>query len=111
MIVDNIELVALFVVLFLGIPIASISYKNGLFKSFRFIKLVNTINKSLKHQGIIGLLLILLSWIWSWIDLKYDGLIVGTTYTYLVIGFFIYLPALLLLNFIKFILIKNLKEK
>jgi len=101
MIVENIGIVTFLVVLFFGIPILWNSKKNGLFKNFDFGKLVKTINKSLIIQGIIGLILIILSWVWNSSEFKFDSLIVGVTYTYLIIGIFMYIPALGILNLIK----------
>ncbi|WP_298507096.1 hypothetical protein [uncultured Maribacter sp.] len=110
MIVPDIEIVAILVILLLGLPILWNGYKNGLAKSFSFTKLIQTINKSLKIQGVIGLLLIVLAWTWNWLDFKFDTLLVGTTYTFLVIGFFMYLPVLVLLNYIKYLIKRKLKN-
>ena len=104
MIVSDIGTVTLLVILLFGIPILWNARKNGLSKSFSFIKLIKTINKSLKIQGVIGLILIPLTWIWNSADFIFDSLLIGTTYTYLVIGFFMYLPALAFLNFIKLLI-------
>ena len=43
-------------------------------------------------------------------DFIFDSVLTGTTYTYLVVGFFMYLPALAFLNFIK-LLIEGKLEK
>jgi len=104
MIVSDIGTVTLLVILLFGIPILWNARKNGLSKSFSFIKLIKTINKSLKIQGVIGLILIPLTWILNSADFIFDSLLIGTTYTYLVIGFFMYLPALAFLNFIKLLI-------
>jgi hypothetical protein len=110
MIVSDIETVTILVILLFGIPILWNARKNGLLKSFSFIKLIKTINKSLKIQGIIGLILIPLTWTWNSADFIFDSVLTGTTYTYLVVGFFMYLPALAFLNFIK-LLIEGKLEK
>ncbi|MCR9263104.1 MAG: hypothetical protein NXH86_03045 [Flavobacteriaceae bacterium] len=111
MIVPNIEIVTFLVIIFFGLPIIWSARKNELFKSFNFVGLVKAINKSLMVQGIIGLFLILMTWIWNSADFKYDSLIVGTTYTYVVIGLFMYLPALGILNLIKLIIENKLKNE
>ena len=110
MIVDNIGIVSLIVVLLFGVPIIWNSQKNGLLKSFSFIKLIRTINKSLIIQGIIGLILIILILIWNLFALEINLIIAGATYTYLVIGLFMYLPALGILNLIKLISVKKFKK-
>jgi hypothetical protein len=111
MIVSDIETVTILVILMFGIPILWNARKNGLLKSFSFIHLINTINKSLKMQGIIGLILIPLTWIWNTADFIFDSILTGTTYTYLVVGFFMYLPALAFLNFIKLLIEKKLEKQ
>jgi len=109
MIVSDIETVTILVILLFGIPILWNARKNGLLKSFSFIKLIKTINKSLKIQGIIGLILIPLALTWNSADFIFDSVLTGTAYTYLVVGFFMYLPALAFLNFIK-LLIEGKRE-
>ena len=111
MIVENIGIVTFLVVLFFGVPILWNAQKNGLWKSFNFIGLIKTINKSLIIQGIIGLILILLTWLWNSADFKFDSFVAGTTYTYLIIGIFMYLPALGILNLIKLGIKKNLGKQ
>jgi len=111
MIVSDIETVTVLVILLFGIPILWNANKNGLLKSFSFIDLIKTINKSLKMQGIIGLILIPLTWIWNTADFIFDSILTGTTYTYLVVGFFMYLPALAFLNFIKLLVEKKLEKQ
>ncbi|WP_179340040.1 hypothetical protein [Winogradskyella ludwigii] len=112
MIVSNIETVTVLVILLFGIPILWNAQKNGILKSFSFINLIRTINKSLKIQGIIGLILIPITWFLISINFKGDGIFAGVTYTYLVIGFFMYLPILGILNLFKLIMEKkNEKQK
>lgn len=101
MIVENIGIVTFLVVLIFGVPILWNVQKKGLWKSFSFTGLIKVINKSLKIQGIIGLIIIPLTWIWNSADFKFDSLLTGATYTYIVIGFFMYLPVLGILNLVK----------
>jgi len=110
MIVENIGIVTFLVVLFFGVPILWNAQKNGLWKSFNFIGLIKTINKSLIIQGIIGLILIPLTWILNSANFIFDSILTGTTYTYLVVGFFMYLPTLGILNLIK-ILTQGKRDK
>jgi len=110
MIVTNIKMVTILVILFLGIPILYNTRKADFQNPFSFIDLIKIINKSLKIQGITGLILSLLSWIWSIADFMFDRILIQTTYTYLVVGFFMYLPALAFLNFIKFIIERKLEK-
>ncbi|MBC3758534.1 hypothetical protein H7U19_08975 [Hyunsoonleella sp. SJ7] len=111
MIVPDIEIVTILVIIFFGLPIIWNARKNGLWKSFNFIGLIKTINKALIIQGVIGLILILLTWLWNSADFKFDSFVAGTTYTYLIIGIFMYLPALGILNLIKLGIKKNLEKQ
>jgi len=111
MIVSDIETVTVLVILLFGITILWNANKNGLLKFFSFIDLIKTFNKSLKMQGIIGLILIPLTWIWNTADFIFDSILTGTTYTYLIVGFFMYLPALAFLNFIKLLVEKKLEKQ
>ena len=111
MIVPDIEIVTILVVLFFGLPIIWNARKNGLLKSFNFIGLIKTINKSLITQGLVGLILILLTLLWNSADFKFDSFVAGTTYTYLIIGIFMYLPALGILNLINLGRKKNLGKQ
>ncbi len=111
MIVSNVEIVTILVTLFFGAPIFWNIQKFELIKSFTFIRLVIIINESLKIQVFIGLVLFILAWVWTSANFKFDGLLIGIVYTYLVVGFFIYLPSLFCLNFIKFIVKISLKKQ
>lgn len=111
MIVSNIEVITILVVIFFGFPIILNARKNELWDSFNFIELINTINKSLIIQGIIGLILILITLLWNSANFKFNSFIAETTYTYLIIGIFMYLPALGILNLIKLGIKKALKRK
>ena len=104
MIVSNIEIVTVIVVLLFGIPIIRSIYQNNLLMAFNYSNLIEAMNSSLKIQGIISLILIPLTWIWSSANLKYDGILLGITYTYLIVGFFMYLPSLGVLNLVKLLI-------
>lgn len=111
MIVSDIGTVTVLVVLLFGLPILWNTQRNGLWKYFSLIGLIKTINKSLKIQGVIGLILITLTWLWNLADFIFDSLVTGTTYTYLMVGFFMYLPVLGILNLIKLIVEKKFKKE
>jgi hypothetical protein len=104
MIVGNIESVTILVILLFLTPILWHFYFLGLPRKFYFSKLVITFNQSLKPQGVIAIILILLSWIGNQANFTFDSIIVGTAYTYLVIGIFMYLPSLGFLNLIKLLI-------
>jgi len=110
MIVSNIETVTVLVVGLFLIPILITSYKSKIINGFNFFKLVGILNKSLIIHGIIGLVIILLSWFGTITSLKYENLIIGIAYTYLTIGIFMYLPILSILNII-ILLKKNIYKK
>ena len=110
MIITDIRIVNFLVVLLFGIPILWNARKSGLKNSFNYINLVRTINKSLKMQGIIGLILTPLALIWNLEGFILNDLLGGTIYNYLIIGIFMYLPALLFLNLMKLLIEKKLKN-
>lgn len=109
MFVENIEAVAFVVILLFGLPVLWNANKNGLFKEFNFIKLIITINKSLILQGLIAVVLILLTWLFNLSDLA--SFIGGITYTYIVIWFFMYLPIVVFLNTIKLLILYSEKKQ
>lgn len=111
MIVSDINTVTILVILLFAAPILWIAHRNELLKDLSFFKLIYTLNKALIIQGIIGLILVSLSWIWNTASLGFDSLITGTSYTYLVIGFFMYLPALGILNLINFVAQKKTRKE
>ena len=101
MIVGNIEIVTFFVILLFLIPVLWNIYKSELFKKFSIVGLIKIFNKSLKLHGIIALCLILLTWVSNILDLKFDDILAETIYTFIVIGIFMYLPTLGILNLLK----------
>jgi len=111
MVVSNIEIVTILVTLLFGAPIFWNIQKSDLIKSFTFIRVIRIINKSLKIQGLIGVVLLILTWVWTTANFKFDGLLISVAYTYLVVGFFMYLPSLVGLNFIKFLIEKTLEKQ
>ena len=107
MIVSDIGIVTVIVILLIGLPILWNAKKNGIWSSFSFNGLLKTVNNSLVIQGITGVILILLTWLWNLSGFEIPSLVRGTTYTYLVIGLLFYLPILVVLNLFKLITKKN----
>jgi len=98
------------VALLYAIPIFWNAQKNNLFKSFSFIELIKTINKSLIIQIVIGLILIPLFRLLDFLDFDFLDLILVISWTYLLIGIYWYLPTLGILNITKMIADKKLKR-
>lgn len=109
MIVSDIGIVTVIVILLFGLPILWSAKKNGLWSSFSFIGLLKTMNNTLVIQGIVGLILILVTWIWNLSEFEIPSLIGGTTYTYMIIGLMFYLPILAIVNLFKLLVEKYLK--
>ena len=109
MMIGNIEIVTfLVIILFLG-PIMWNIY-NKFLEKITFIGLIKTFNKSLKIQGISIIYLIPISWILNKFNLIFGTIIGETTYTYIVIGIFMYLPSLAFLNLVKLIIESRLEK-
>ena len=104
MIIGSIEIVTIIVVLIFLIPVLWTFYIRRIFEKFTFIELIKTFNKSLLIQGISAMALIPFSWIWNKFDFNFDYIIAETAYTYIVVGIFMYLPSLALLNLMKLVL-------
>src|SRR4051794_25360209 len=101
MIVSHITIVTIFVVLLFVLPVLIIAISQNIFKYFSLSRLKRTFNKAFLIQVFIGLTITIISEIF---DEKFysndDGNIfaavfIETTYTYTVIGVFMYLPALI----------------
>ena len=112
MIVSDITIVTILIVLLFGIPIVWNIYRSNLMRNFKYISLLKIINKSLIIQGVILIVLIILSWIFDFNNFQYQSIVIGTTYTYYIIGIFMYLPILGLLNLIRLLMeIKSRTKK
>jgi uncharacterized membrane protein YgdD (TMEM256/DUF423 family) len=101
MIVDNIEIVTFFVILLFLIPVLWNLYKSKFHKYFSVIELIKLLNSALKVQVIFGIVLLPLIYISNTSDSLFYNILIGTAYTYVVIGVFIYSPSLMVLNLIK----------
>ncbi|WP_422351137.1 hypothetical protein [Flagellimonas sp.] len=110
MIVSDIGIVTVITILLFGLPILWSAKKKGLWSSFSFVGLLKLLNISLLIQVIVGLILILVTWLWNLSEFEIPSLLGGTTYTYLVIGLMIYLPTLVVLNLLN-LLFKNISNK
>lgn len=110
MIVSDIGLVTIITILLFGLPILWSAKKKGLWSSFSFVRLLKSLNISLLIQVIVGLILILVNWLWNLSKFEIPSLLGGTTYTYLVIGLIIYLPTMVVLNLLN-LLLKNVSNK
>jgi hypothetical protein len=110
MIVGNIEIVTIIVTLLFLIPVLWNIYKSEFYQRFTIFGLVKIFNKSLIIQGIIVICLIPVSWLWDKANFIFDDIIAGTLYTYFVIGIFMYLPSLALLNLVKLIIEKTTQK-
>ena len=103
MIVSHIEVVTLIVIVLFAIPIAIRAFRiKGALRTFPGV--VQTFNRALIGQVLIGIVL-------GIVMALYDGkvyhafaseysieIVMGTAYTFVIVGLFYYLPSLLLLN-------------
>jgi len=101
---SNSNIATILVILLLSIPVIRIGTKRNIFNRFTFSGLIQVLNKAFVAQLIIGLVVFLLAIVLDKTfysngnDNKFCEVIIVTAYTYLVIGGFIYLPALGILN-------------
>jgi hypothetical protein len=100
------------VILLFAIPLLIISIRLKLFKQFTFNKLVANFNRALLPQIIIGLIAFLVALILDkTFYTKEEGnvftdILIETAYCYCIIGMFMYLPSVGLLNIIRLVLTK-----
>jgi hypothetical protein len=109
MIVSHISMVTLFVVLLFAVPVLIIVIKQNIFTPFSLLRLTKTFNKAFLIQVLIGLIIALVAAVMDKVYYSNDSgntfaeIFIGTTYTYIVIGTFMYLPCLGLLNLISWL--------
>ncbi len=90
-------------------PIILNAFKQSFFNPFTFRKLVITLNKSLLHFVVIGVVMCLIAIIidkvfyTSGTGNVFTDTFIQTTYSFVVIGTFIFLPVIGLLNLINWI--------
>lgn len=113
MMVSHIEIVSFLVTIFLVFPFLWFSTKNNLWSKFILRTFIYSLNKSIKLQIIIGIVLLIPTVITDRItnlekDLDFfSEIMVGPGYTYFVVFVFMYLPILLLLNLGVFVFAKK----
>lgn len=110
MMIGNIEIVTFIVIILFLAPIIWNIYNSEFLEKISFIGLIKIFNKSLKIQGMNIIYLIPISWILNKFDFIFGTIIGETTYTYIVIGIFMYLPSLAFLNLIKLIIESRLEK-
>jgi hypothetical protein len=95
-------------ILLLATPLLILSINLKFFRQFTFKKFVTILNKALLPQIIIGLTTLLIAFI---LDRSFyangkgnifTDIFIETTYFYCIIGLFMYLPSVGILNIIKF---------
>ena len=111
--IRDIEIVTVLTILWFGGPIIFYSIRTQLFKTFSLGQLTKTFNRALPIQISIGVTFVILM---SFFEKKYysngqgnnlTDIGMATAYTYVVIGTFFYIPALIILNFANRILRKK----
>jgi hypothetical protein len=115
MIGGTVTQVSIIVISLFIIPILLIAFRLNLFKSFSLGSFTKVFNRAFVIQFILGIFLLFASMFIgrsynsnnsvSQLDTFYS-LFLGSTYTYTVIGLFYYLPSLVLLNIITWLVIK-----
>jgi len=108
--IGNIEIVTFLVITLFSTPVIWNICNNKFLKKITFIELIKIFNKSLKIQGINIICLIPISWILNKFDFIFGTIIGETTYTYIVVGIFMYLPSLAFLNLVKLIIEGRLEK-
>lgn len=100
--------IILTVILF-GLPVLYFIIKQSVFASFTLKKLTKAFNYTFIVQLIVGIILLIAMKIWDknitpQTQLNYmDDVIFYTIWGYIVIGYFIYVPSLIVLNLISFL--------
>ncbi len=99
------------------LPLCLNAKRIKLFKNFSFNLLVATINGTFLIHVLIGLLLMLTSYIFSeWIDSgnqlnSLTEIICGSTFSYVFVGLFFYIPFIALINLIRYISVRMHNSK
>lgn len=103
--------VSILVSMLYGLPILWNAQKNKLLKSFSLIGLIKTLNKSLIIHIIFGIISIPIFRLLDSADFKSLDIILTTSWIYILIGIYWYLPLLGILNIIKIVIVKKRKNK
>jgi hypothetical protein len=110
MIPGNVGIITVLTILLFLLPILIVAKTQALQKSFSFQNLLRSINKSLPLQIGLGLILLLSGYLLDKLVYvnsngnAFTDSVIGTAYTFNVIGLFMYLPSLALLNLINLLL-------
>ena len=103
------------IVLLLIIPIIYRVVTNKLFKNFTFKSIVKTLNQALIYQSIIGVTILLISMILSnsYSDNSdvFTTIFIESSYCYVIVGCFWYLPIIVLINLVNLIIIQIYKRR
>jgi hypothetical protein len=105
------------VILLLGVPLLLRLIKNDAFNNFHLSRLTKAFNRTLIIQIIIGVVILLASAVVDKIfysnghENNVAEIIIQTSYMYVIIGCFYYLPALGILNLINVLVHRRLKNK
>ena len=115
--VKEFDIVTILTILSFGLPVLFYGLKLGLFNKFNFGALTKTFNKAIIVQVVIAIVFGVLAYA---IDKtvyanghgnSLTSVIMNTALTYIVIGGFFYIPGLILLNLINWIIEKLGKTK
>lgn len=104
------------VILLFSMPLLFLAINLNLFKQFTFNKLVVIFNKAILPQIIIGLITLLIGFIFDKTFYTngegniFTDVVIETAYCYSIIGLFMYLPSVGLLNIIKFVTTKVINK-
>ncbi len=117
MIPGDVGIITVVTFLLFLIPILIVAKTQSLQKSFSFKNLLRSINKSLPLQIGLGLILLLSGYLLDKLVYvngngnEFTHIVIGTAYTFNVVGLFMYLPSLALLNLINLLLKAILKRR
>jgi hypothetical protein len=113
MYVGNITLVTLIVIALFALPVVVIATRQNVNKPFNFLThFTKVFNRAFIIQVIVGVLLLISMFIIDTIEYSegeghdFFDTFIGTAYLYIVVGVFMYLPALGVLNLINWIVKK-----
>jgi hypothetical protein len=114
---NHIIVIYITVIMLLTIPLVLKAIRLKLFFNFNFLNLVKVLNRSIELQLIIGLIIMIIGILFDKVFYSNDrngnifsDIFIESTYCYIVIGLFLYLPTIGLINIINLV-INRLKKK
>jgi hypothetical protein len=119
MYIDQRHIIVIYIILILllAVPLILQTLRIKLFRNFNFPNLVKVLNRSIIPQLIIGVIITIIAVFFDKVFYSDDKsgnifleIFIESTYCYIVIGSFFYLPAIGLINIIK-LLINRLNKK